>query len=351
MEYPFHVRDINISDPYILVDEKTKKYYTYAARFNPSRYPELAVKGRFYAVVSEDLIHWSNPIQVFQDDYFWADLDYWAPECHVWNGKYYIISSFRSEGTYRKCQCLVADSPLGPFKPIRQEAVTPEGWQCLDGTLYVDPKGKPWMVFCHEWLQVGDGQIAAVPLSDDLGTAIGDPIILFRASDAPWGGKFAYKDKDGGGFVTDGPFLHRMGDGSLLMLWSTFTSTGYATGYAKSKSGSLMGPWVQRENPLYFHDGAHSMLFQTFNGQLMMALHCPNDHPKKRMLLFEMEEKNGELYIINETTGNWYDSARGSADGRVYKTPCIEEPDGVKYRAVNNEVDTMNVLEDNKAEE
>lgn len=29
------------------------------------------------------------------------------------------------------------------------------------------------MVFCHEWLQVGDGQICAIPMSDDLGEAIG----------------------------------------------------------------------------------------------------------------------------------------------------------------------------------
>ncbi len=326
MEYPFHIRDIHISDPFILADAKTRKYYTYAAVFNPDRFPDLFVKGRFYALVSEDLIHWSEPVQVFENRDFWADLDYWAPECHYWNSKYYLISSFRSEGTYRKCQCLVADNPLGPFRAIRQEAVTPPGWHCLDGTLYIDRKNKPWMVFCHEWLQVGDGQLAAVPLSDDLGEAVGDPVILFRASDAPWGAKFIGKEKAGSGFVTDGPFLHRMQDGSLLMLWSTFTAAGYATGYAKSMHGDLAGPWVQRENPLYFHDGAHSMLFKTFEGQLMMSLHCPNDHPKKRILLFEMEERNGELYIINEVTGNWYHAAKGCADGFVYPVPCKEEP-------------------------
>ena len=43
---------------------------------------------------------------------------------------------------------------------MQEEAVTPDGWQSLDGTLYVDRSGKPWMVFCHEWLQVGDGQMA-----------------------------------------------------------------------------------------------------------------------------------------------------------------------------------------------
>ena len=47
------------------------------------------------------------------------------------------------------------------------------------------------MVFCHEWLQVGDGQICAIPMSDDLGEAIGDPVILFRASDGKWNAKCA----------------------------------------------------------------------------------------------------------------------------------------------------------------
>ena len=68
------------------------------------------------------------------------------------------------------------------------------------------------------------------------------------------------------------------------------------------------------------------MLFHTFEGQLMMALHCPNIHPLKRILLFEMEEKDGKLHIINEVTGNWYNSIRGLAKNYRYKDPCIEEP-------------------------
>lgn len=323
MEYPFSVRDIHISDPFILADPVSRKYYTYAAVFNPDRFPALKVPGCFYALESEDLVHWSEPIKVFDSEEtgFWAKLDYWAPECHIWKGKYYLISSFRAPGTYRRCQCLVSDSPTGPFIPAGNKPVTPEGWQCLDGTLYQDKKGNPWMVFCHEWLQVGDGQIAAVQLSDDLSEAVSAPQILFRASDAPWGGSF----QTSGGYVTDGPFLYRMKDGSLAMLWSTFTEKGYATGYAKSATGEIQGPWIQRKNPLYFLDGAHSMLFHTFDGRLMMSLHCPNDHPKKKMLLFEMEEKAGELYIINEITGNWYQNAGGPAAGWLYQDPCIEE--------------------------
>ena len=219
----------------------------------------------------------------------------------------------------------MADNPLGPFKPVQQEAVTPPGWQCLDGTLYVDRKGKPWMVFCHEWLQVYDGQICAIPMSDDLGSAIGDPIVLFRASDAPWGARLAGQDAHNG-FVTDGPFLHRMPDGKLIMLWSNFCKEGYATGYAVSRSGEIYGPWEQQEDPLYALDGAHSMLFRTFSGQLMMSLHCPNIHPRKRMLLFEMDDRRGKLSIINECTGNWFGGIGGNTNFRGYREPLKEEP-------------------------
>ena len=233
-------------------------------------------------------------------------------------GEYYLISSFRAEGTYRGCQCLVSDSPKGPFQPIRNEPVTPEGWHCLDGTLYVDRKGAPWLVFCHEWLQVGDGQICAIPLSMDLGEAAGDPVILFRASDGPW---------TGSGGVTDGPFLHRLPGGKLLMLWSSFTpGDSYAISYAISESGEIQGPWKQKKEPLYAMDGGHGMLFRAFSGQLMMACHCPNDHSRKRILLFEMEETRDGLHIMNEATGNWYNGIGGHGARYAYKTQCKEVP-------------------------
>ena len=324
--YPYHIRDIHISDPFILADPVSRKYYTYVQFADPARFPQLqSDEPRFFALESADLIHWSEPQVCFEKGDFWADLDYWAPEVHIWKGKYYLISSFRAKGSYRKCQCLVSDSPKGPFHYIRQEPVTPEGWQCLDGTLFADRTGRPWMIFCHEWLQVNDGQVCAVPLSDDLGTAVGDPVILFYASDGPWRSKRVYKDYHG--FVTDGPFLHRMKNGSLIMLWSGFSENGgYTTGYARSKFGDVLGPWVQEPEPLYALDGAHSMLFYTFEGQLMMSLHCPNDHFRKRILLFEMQEDGNKLRIINEVTGNWYNAFGGTGKNYTYRYPCAEEP-------------------------
>lgn len=318
-EYPWHVRDVHISDPFILADPVSRRYYTYVQFTDPRRFPDVpAGSGHFYALESRDLIHWSAPRVCFEKGDFWADRDYWAPECHFRNGKYYLISSFRADGTYRRCQCLRADSPTGPFRPVGKGPVTPEGWHCLDGTLYTDLKGVPWMVFCHEWLQVGDGQICAVPLSEDLGEAAGDPVILFRASDAPWTGPSG---------VTDGPFMHRLPGGKLIMLWSGFTPGGsYAVACAESLSGEIGGPWKQRKEPLYALDGGHAMLFRAFSGQLMMACHCPNEHSRKRILLFEMEETGDALHIVNEVTGNWYTGIGGQAARYAYKVPCAETP-------------------------
>jgi hypothetical protein len=327
--YPYHVRDLNISDPCILVDPASRKYYTYAHFTDFERFPVVkSAAPRFFAYESEDLIHWSEPKICFEKTAdFWADLDYWAPEVHLYKGKYYLISSFRTKGSYRRCQALVSDSPLGPFAPIKPGPVTPKGWHCLDGTLYLDRKEKPWMVFCHEWLQVNDGQIAAVPLSDDLGEAVGEPLILFYASEGPWASKLMGGVTGvGNGFVTDGCYLHRMKNGTLIMLWSSFAANGgYTTGYARSVRGDIQGPWVQEPLPLYGMDGAHSMLFYTFEGQLMMSLHCPNDHKRKRILLFEMAEEGDKLRIINEVTGNWYNAISGLAGRYAYAYPCEEE--------------------------
>ena len=127
--------------------------------------------------------------------------------------------------------------------------------------------------------------------------------------------------------MTDGPFLHRLPDGNLLMLWSGFTAGGsYAISYAVSMSGEITGPWKQRKEPLYSLDGGHGMLFRTFSGQLMMACHCPNDHPRKRILRFEMEETAGALHIVNEVTGNWYHAIGGRGERYAYRTPCREIP-------------------------
>ena len=163
-------QDIHLRDPFVLVHDG--KYYLYGSRGKTAWGPATG----FDVFVSEDLENWSDPIACFEDDgSFWAKKHYWAPEVHPWQGAFYMFASFKGEGMCRGTAILKSASPLGPFEPHSDRCVTPPDWECLDGTLYVDKKGKPWMVFCHEWTQVINGEICAMPLTDDLRAAAGPP--------------------------------------------------------------------------------------------------------------------------------------------------------------------------------
>ncbi len=206
-----------------------------------------------------------------------------------------MFMSFKAEGVCRGTQILVADSPKGPFLPISDGPVTPRDWECLDGTLFVDNKAQPWIVFCHEWVQVGDGTIYALPLSADLTTATGLPQLLFYASEASWAQEINSNKRKG--YVTDGPWLHRLANGGLLMLWSSFGAGAYTVGMARSESGDILGPWKQLPMPLYAGDGGHCMVFRTFDGQLLLAFHRPNGSPDERPYFALLRENGSSLEL------------------------------------------------------
>ena len=146
-------------------------------------------------------------------------------------------------------------------------------------------------------MQIKDGTVDFVRLKDDLSETDGEPTRLFHGSDAVW----SKKSDQYGGHVTDGPYLYKGKSGKLFMLWTSGGYTGYTTGIAISDSGKLAGPWRQQAEPVYAKDGGHAMLFTTFDGRLMMVLHCPNG-PAARPRIFEMEDTGETLRISKEFT-------------------------------------------------
>jgi GH43 family beta-xylosidase len=257
------------------------------------------------AYTSKDLATWTGPTIVFETPAeWWADRSIWAPEMHAYNGKYYLFLTFDSTHKFpeqwrdwlprvkRASQVLVADSPMGPFVPFANKPTLPEDMMTLDGTLFVED-GTPYMVFCHEWVQIKDGTVEYIQLTPDLSATVGEPKRLFHGSDAPW----AKKSEQHGNYVTDGPWLHRTASGKLLILWSSFSATGYTVGIASSESGKLAGPWKQNPNALFAADGGHPMLFRAFDGRLMMALHQPNRTSNEREVFIELEERGDTLVI------------------------------------------------------
>lgn len=304
--------EIFIRDPFILADVKTRTYYMYSNSYNYKGMPGTKMGVTVYK--SKDLENWQGPVMVFETgNGFWADTSHgcWAPEVHEYMGSYYLFSTFtnpkvhlkhlianRSDSAVvrRATVILKSHSPEGPFVPVSSLAETPIDWMALDGTLWLE-NGKPYMVFCHEWIQAKDGTIEMVPLKADLSSLSSTPSTLFRATDAAW---VKTLNLHGGGYVTDGPAFYKNMRGELIMLWSSFSNNGYAVGQAISSSGKLAGPWKQIETPLFDGDGGHPSLFKTFDGDWVMSIHQPNKG-NIRCHLFELAEaKSGLLQIQSE---------------------------------------------------
>ena len=250
------------------------------------------------AYKSKDLLTWDGPSVVFEvPDAVWANpaQGAWAPEVHLYKGRYYLFTTLHNRdhiiaqppevwrvNHWRGTTIAVGDSPDGPFRLVKRDApIPPADFMTLDGTLYVDPDNQPWMVYAHEWIQKIDGTMEAIKLKDDLTGSVGDPIHLFKGSDAPWLNEQMTPSRKELSFVTDGPELFRTKDSHLLMLWSSYDNKGYVEALARSKTGQIQGPWEQLP-PLIADDSGHGMLFHTFDGQLMMILHRPFRAPLAR---------------------------------------------------------------------
>ncbi len=284
--------DIHIRDPFVLVHEG--KYYMYGTFGGSTWSNDLS---HFDVYVSEDLINWSEPHCCFAPpEGFWGTKNFWAPEVHEWKGKFYLFASFKSETHCRGTAILRADSPMGPFLPHSEGAITPADWECLDGTFYVSREGRPYMVFCHEWVQVGDGEIWAVPLTDDLKAADGEMKLLFRASEPEWVKSITKTATGLVGYVTDGPFMWRTEDGTLLCLWASFSEGGYTEAVAVSDNGEIDGTFKHIE-PLFMKDGGHGMVFRAMDGALYLTLHSPNKTPEERPVFRKLTEKPDGLEL------------------------------------------------------
>ncbi|MFI7402291.1 glycoside hydrolase family 43 protein [Streptomyces sp. NPDC049541] len=323
--------DMPLHDPFIVADRATGTYYLYT-----SNEPSVSgVDGTGTMVYrSHDLRDWTRPVVVFlagNQSGSWATDGAWAPEVHELDGRYYLFTTLHNEdrplpvppanqwGTpfqlrnyMRGTITAVSDSLLGPFTAVEPARPTPpENLMTLDGTLHVDRSGQPWMVYAHEWLQTIDGTMEAVRLTPDLAGTVGDPVFLFKGSDAFWLGEQipAGVPAQLPPYITDGPQLHPAPDGSLLMLWSTYeknlvgkdgtVSGGYVQTYAVSESGEITGPWRQHR-PLVRDDSGHGMLFHTFDGRLMMVLHRPFENARGK--LYEMQLVGHELRVLRQRT-------------------------------------------------
>lgn len=292
---------IRLSDPAILADKKTSTYYM------------TGTGGWLWK--SKDLRLWSGPYQVTKTDpesWMGPHPMIWAAELHQYKGKYYYFATFTNRDVVidtvkgnvihrRACHVLVSDKPDGPYVPMKDGTYLPSDLPTLDGTFWVDTDGKPYMVYCGEWLINWNGTIEKIELKPDLSGTTGKRKILFFAYDSPWSME---KDQNGRivpNKVTDGPYLFRTQTGKLGMIWTSWVYNDYVQGVAYSKSGTLDGPWVQEKKPITPPNFGHGMLFRTLKGKLFMSIHSHKSVNRRRPLriphLFEVDDSGDKLVV------------------------------------------------------
>lgn len=285
--------EINIRDPYVLLHNDV--YYLYGTR---SETCWSQAEG-FDCYKSNDLKEWEGPFEIFRrpDDFF-ADREFWAPECIYRNGYFYLITTFGSACMKKGIYILRSEEATGPFS-LYSERLVPEEWECLDGSLYFEEE-QPYLIFSHAFQDVLEGDMCIVPLSNDLKCAAGEPEVIFSAKDTKWAIPFPYAKEEfgieGDAYFTDGPCAVKI-DGTIYMTWSSWSQGGYAIGTAWSRSGDIHGPWEKSDEAIFPENGGHGMVFRDKEGILKFALHYPNDKYKEHPVFTELCVRDGQLVI------------------------------------------------------
>lgn len=298
----FKAGDIYMRDPFLFTDTKRRLYFLFGT--NPDICDGAAnIDPYFEVYVSRDRENFEGPFVAFMPEKgFWGTKNFWAPEVYEYKGSYYMFATFKGGiGEDRGTAVLKAELPEGPYREHSRGSVTLKGHECLDGTLYLE-NGQPWIVFCHEWTELYFGKIIAVPLKEDLTEALDTEQIVIVDTEKdhiPWIRQMKDTRVSKAGYLTDAPFFYRMKNGTLVMLWSSYSvkgymgngSGGYVVAVCESPSGSVRGPWFHRSELLLDENTGHSSLFRSLEGETYLISHG-NDtlHGLEYPVMFPVQE-------------------------------------------------------------
>lgn len=337
--YPIPAEQMYMRDPFVTVDRQNHCYYIITSRWDNGR-------GGLFAYKSEDLQNWREEGFVYKaaPDYLGTN-DFWAPDTYEYNGNYYVFLTVSNaeKGILRGTTILksTTGTVMGPYEPVlpaHRLNMTPESMQCLDASLFVDDNGTPWMVFAVEWcgpnVQDKVGEVWAQQLNRELTGTVGEPYKLFKASDAEWP-----LHLDGGGMITDAPFIWKDDkSGNLIMLWSSF-SPEYSIGQAVSENGNVLGPWKHEAETVFSANGGHQMVFRDLQGNLKMSFHSPNspaNGKRETLTIRDIQIKDGKIVPLDNCrqhlTGS-YTNPLKTTDGKLLRVadPYVYSHNGMYY--------------------
>ena len=267
---------IHMGDPFVL--QHGGRYYLFGTN---------ASNEGFKCWESTDLVHWTPKGWAYQEtDDSWAKSHYWAPEVKEYRGKFYMTYSAmpkKAETPRLLIALAVSDKPEGPYKDLHAPWFD-FGYSAIDGHIFVDDDGKPYLYFSRNGVQDGYsfGIIYGVALADDLSKPVGEAVKLMEA-DQPWEKvRYAENRCNEGAFV----LKHK---GRYYMTYSA-NHTGfphYGIGYATADKP--LGPWVKaEENPIAATNleigvsgPGHNSITRSPDGKEMFIVYHSHADPKK----------------------------------------------------------------------
>lgn len=269
------IDSMDICNPFIYFDRPSMTYY-------------MTGDGG-YVWRSSDLRVWQGPYNVLQlDEELWMGGSpvITSPEIHKYRDRYYFLATFTRNDVVietvdgvdiprQSCQLLVSDSIQGPYVPVVAETPLMRADRACHGATFItDEYDTGFLIFSHNPLQGKEGTTEIIMLTEDLSEQIGEPYIMFSASQNTWSQGKDSLGNDSWSQVMDGAFLFDTEGMELGILFTTEIDGRSALGVAYSeKNHGLNGPWHIEPRPMLTGGYGQAMLFNDFDGSLVMVLH------------------------------------------------------------------------------
>lgn len=282
-----------IGDPFILLHNGT--YYMYAT----------SAKDGFLLWTSENLCDWTEGGYCYKDSP-WGECDFWAPEVHERNGKFYLVYTARWKKNHSlRIGMAISDSPEGPFKDLKDEPLFDYGYAAIDATLFRDGE-KEYFYYVRDCSEnvvngVHTSEIYACGISEDYTALVGEPKKI-SLPDLDW------EHKSGPEWLwNEGPaLLKREGKYYLNYSANCYATRDYSVGC--SESDSPLGPFVKYDAPILtykqdvYSGPGHNCFFVGKDGKLYTAFHVHTDYEKpsgnRRACIAEVcFDENGKMRI------------------------------------------------------
>ena len=203
----------------------------------------------FHCYESTDLAHWQLKGWAWRKTAdCWAVGAFWAPEVKYYRGKFYLTYSGLVRGSKPnrlQMGLAVSDRPEGPYRDLHAPWFDP-GYSTIDGHLFVDDDGTPYLYFSRNGGREGYsfGANYGVQLAPDLSRPVGEPVPLLEASQ-PWERVNWAKNRCNEGATV----LKHQGRYYLTYSANHTAFPQYGVGYATADRP--LGPWTKaEENPI-----------------------------------------------------------------------------------------------------